>query len=917
MASLSDHCGVLLDIRLQNVILSQRETTSSTYWKLNTRVLKDEDFLDNFTALWECLKLNQNDFPDIADWWNEEAKPNIKDFCIAFSTQRNLRRMDSKAFWLEYLKLVLVNKDWTEVVRVKSTLMDMMQEDTHGYIVRSRFQNNASEETASLFHANKEIKNAEKNNIKSLRIGNIVSEDKATIKEEITKFFEALFNGHHDTNLEDTGEPFKADNSDIDYFLQDLSALPDIERDNLIKEMKIEELDEIVGKSARNKSPGLDGLSYEFYQETFPIIKNDFLQILQCQLDRKRIIESNKHGVTRLAPKVNGVPSVDELRPITLLNCDYKILSKWLVRRMKPVLPYVIKSGQLCTVGQRNILFGVSNILSSILNVKLKKSKACLMTLDFFKAYDRVFLKFLIQVMKKMNFGTLFTSWISMLHEGAMTRFIISGLTRAIRLLFSIRQGDPIAMLLYIIYVEPLLQALEKRITGLKLTGIGKSLEAYCDDINVLSDNLADFDIVDKVIGKFEKVSGAILSRNKKCKVIGFGNWVSKEDWPLDWVKPVKSEKIFGIFISDSFNEILDLNLDYRFKKFSNIMYSWSNRVLDTLQQRVEVIRMFGLSRVYYVAAVLPMKPKVVKKFEGLMGKYIWNFSGKILRVAIDEMKNKKMEGGMNLPCLASMADSLLFSQLCRLIRSGEKKSLAHAFYWLGDLLEVLAPNSINIGQLRAAETPEYYTYYADLVAEMMISEKVSAESVKTLKNRTVYAEMTSSFPPPKVVMESNRDYSTSWRRLHSPVVDCKARDVLFLLLHNKLPVKERLFRIGLGHDPYCLKCAGAEVSDIVHFFCSCEAVYNTWSWLKRQVVQWGQMGAGVEDWEILNLLYVSTSHDAEIVWMVSSYVLYVWEMLHVKKLDVKLDKFFGFLTFKYKMHQTTSQHQLKNLHYT
>ena len=107
------------------------------------------------------------------------------------------------------------------------------------------------------------------------------------------------------------------------------------------------------------------------------------------------------------------------------------------------------------------------------------------MTLDFFKAYDRVFLNFLIKVMKKMNFGTLFTSWISMLHEGAMTRFIISGLTRAIKLLFSIRQGDPIAMLLYIIYVEPLLIALEKRMAGLKVAGIGKSLEAYCDDINV------------------------------------------------------------------------------------------------------------------------------------------------------------------------------------------------------------------------------------------------------------------------------------------------------------------------------------------------------------------------------------------------------------------------------------------------
>ena len=87
---------------------------------------------------------------------------------------------------------------------------------------------------------------------------------------------------------------------------------------------------------------------------------------------------------------------------------------------------------------------------------------------------------------------------------------------------------------------------------------------------------------------------------------------------------------------------MLDLNWNYRFKKFSNMMYSWSHRVLDTLQQRVEAIRLFGLSRVYYVAAILPMKKEVVKKFESLMGKYLWNFSGRILRVAIEEMKNKK-----------------------------------------------------------------------------------------------------------------------------------------------------------------------------------------------------------------------------------------------------------------------------------
>ena len=66
----------------------------------------------------------------------------------------------------------------------------------------------------------------------------------------------------------------------------------------------------------------------------------------------------------------------------------------------------------------------------------------------------------------------------------------------------------------------------------------------------------------------------------------------------------------------------------------------------------------------------------------------------------------------------------------------------------------------------------------------------------------------------------------------------------------------------------------------------------------------------------MVNLLYLKSSHESEIVWLVSSYVLHVWETVHVKKLEVKREKFFGYLNFKYKMHQTTSPEQLLNLHY-
>ena len=83
------------------------------------------------------------------------------------------------------------------------------------------------------------------------------------------------------------------------------------------------------------------------------------------------------------------------------------------------MLPVVIQSSQLCSVNGKNILFGISNILSSIFHVKDKKKNGCILSLDFFKAYDMVFLGYLLKVMKKMNFSAKFCSWIKMMHDGA------------------------------------------------------------------------------------------------------------------------------------------------------------------------------------------------------------------------------------------------------------------------------------------------------------------------------------------------------------------------------------------------------------------------------------------------------------------------------------------------------------------
>ena len=358
---------------------------------------------------------------------------------------------------------------------------------------------------------------------------------------------------------------------------------------------------------------------------------------------------------------------------------------------------------------------------------------------------------------------------------------------------------------------------------------------------------------------------------------------------------------------------MLRLNWDFRFKKFSNTILSWSPRVLDTLQQRVDVIRIFGLSRVYYVASILPVTPNIVKKFESLMGKFIWNKSGRILRIALDEIKNKKLDGGLQLPCLASMADSLLVSQCIRLINSGDKKSLQHLSFWLGDLLDTLLPA---LGQVSSAVViPEHFNHVAEVFADMMISDAVTAGTLKSITNKIVYAEMTSSFPPPKVVMESKLDYSLTWTRLHNSVVDARARDVMYLLIHNKLPVPERLFRIRLKNDPYCQTCMGAEISDVEHFFAKCGGIVGTWSMMKNEILRYGNFRNDVDDWKILNLMFPKSKLDKELTWLVSSYVLYVWDSVYVRGAEVRAEQFFGFLRFKYKELQTRSEDIIQNLH--
>ena len=96
------------------------------------------------------------------------------------------------------------------------------------------------------------------------------------------------------------------------------------------------------------------------------------------------------------------------------------------------------------------------------------------------------------------------------------------------------------------------------------------------------------------------------------------------------------------------------------------------------------------------------------------------------------------------------------------------------------------------------------------------------------------------------------------------------------------------------------------------HFFCLCQKTERVWSWVKAQIVKYIGQQLNMSDWELINLFFPSSSFDQEVVWLISTYVLFVWENAFMRDADVKQEQFFGFLTYKYREHQLVSKHLLR-----
>ncbi|KAK9986185.1 hypothetical protein SO802_031136 [Lithocarpus litseifolius] len=157
--------------------------------------------------------------------------------------------------------------------------------------------------------------------------------DNAQVAEIIVGFYTRLFTSEEQTNVHGILEVIQP------LVTEDMNT-------NLTRVFTKQEVDIALKEMAPLKAPGPNGMPPFFFQSFWHLIGDDVSKaVLDC-LNSCHIPAEFNYTYVTLIPKVKNPEKISEFRPISLCNVIYKLISKVLANRLKPLLPSIVSENQ-------------------------------------------------------------------------------------------------------------------------------------------------------------------------------------------------------------------------------------------------------------------------------------------------------------------------------------------------------------------------------------------------------------------------------------------------------------------------------------------------------------------------------------------------------------------------------------------
>ncbi|CAM2107092.1 unnamed protein product [Caretta caretta] len=283
-----------------------------------------------------------------------------------------------------------------------------------------------------------------------------------------------------------------------------------------------------------NKSPGIDGLTVEFYRVFWDILGPDLVTVWAESLQSGVLPLSCRRTVLALLPKKGDLRDLRNWRPVSLLSTDYKIVAKAILLRLGSVLVDVIHPDQTYTVLDRSIFDNLFMVLDLLELGRRDSLSFTLLSLDQEKAFDRVDHGYLLTTLWAFGFGPQFVGFLRVLYASAECLVKLNWtLTEPVSFRRGVWQGCPLSDQLYALAIEPFLCLLRRRLTGLVLREpeLRLVLSAYADDMLLVIQDPSDLARVEACQAIY---SAAFSSRVNWVRISGLaaGDWRQASSLP-------------------------------------------------------------------------------------------------------------------------------------------------------------------------------------------------------------------------------------------------------------------------------------------------------------------------------------------------------------------------------------------------
>jgi hypothetical protein len=276
---------------------------------------------------------------------------------------------------------------------LQSELAEVLKQEELMWHQRSRARWLYDGDRNTKYYHLKAVNRKRKNKIIMLRNndGQWVEED-SSLRELVTNFYKELFT---ETNVGLT-------KLDMKYGFK---PLEDEMAHNIDREVENEEVKEALFDMGAWKAPGPDGYPAGFYQKNWSIIAPNMYEFVRHLWKNPEDISHVNTTDICLIPKIDKPEFVSQFRPISLCNVSYKVLTKVIVNRLKPLMPTIISPYQTGFVPTRSIHENIV-VAQEMVHTMYKmrgRTGFIAVKVDLAKAYDRLRWSFISAVLEEVN----------------------------------------------------------------------------------------------------------------------------------------------------------------------------------------------------------------------------------------------------------------------------------------------------------------------------------------------------------------------------------------------------------------------------------------------------------------------------------------------------------------------------------